>query len=140
MELPAPRIRKGYRASRAGEVPAPGPGGCSASRRASCPLPGFGDLPGALIELPTAGIREVLQRIYEAGLPALGFRRSSGCSDRAADVKDTGGPAAHPGGRAARSWAPEIFPGGLTVLPVPRIRRAPWCSDRAADAEDPGRI
>ena len=53
---PAPKIRKA--------TAHPGPARCS--------LLGFGDLPGALIELPTSKIREGLQRIQ--GPRAARFR------------------------------------------------------------------
>ena len=115
--------------------------GCSTPRRPSFRLLGFGDLPGALIELPTSKIWEGLQRIQgrrvacswapeirlvlwcgrrrgsgracsasrTGELSAPGLRRSAWCSDRAADVEDPGGPAAHLGRRAACFRAPEIL-------------------------------
>ena len=65
--------------------------GCSTPRRPSFRLLGFGDLPGALIELPTSKMREGLQRIQEGELPAPGLRRFAGCSGGATCAEDPEG-------------------------------------------------
>ena len=85
------------------------PEGCSTPRRPSFRLLGSGDLPGALIELPTSKIREGLQHIQEGEVSAPGLWRPAWCSDQAADVEDQEGLQRIQGRRGARSRASEIL-------------------------------
>ena len=128
------------------------PEGCSTPRRPSFRLLGSGDLPGALIELPTSKIREGLQHTQEAELPAPGLRRSAGCSGRAAGAEDPEG-CSTPRRPSFRLLGSGDLPGALIELPTSKIReglqhiqegevsapglwRPAWCSDQAADVED----
>ena len=138
IELPTSRIRKA--------AAHPGP--------ASCLLSGFWDLPGALTGRQAPRIRKAAAHPGPASCPLLGFGDLPGALTGRQAPKIREGLQHTQGRRAARSRASEIFPGGLTVLPVPRIRNAysasrageppapgfrgsAGCSDRAADAEDP---
>ena len=104
---------EGCRSPRAGELPVPGlrrsswcsgraagaedPGGPAAhSWPARCPLPGFGDPPGALTWRPAPRLREGLSASMAGEVPAPVLLRSAWCSDRAAGGEDSGRPAARP--------------------------------------------